>query len=390
MKMKEKIMPNYKDGSIMNLISSIANTYNVKSEYGELRLLKSAELKKYKNVVLILLDGLGLSYLEKYGKKSFLLKNLRGKITSIFPSATTPAIPAFFTGTSCLQHGMTSWHSYVKELGGMVIPLPFKPRIANEFKKDVDIKKVFDLKPFSSKINVKIYFVTFSEIKDSEFNLATKGKAKFLDYNDGNISGFLNQVKKAIKLKGKKYTYAYYHLHDSLCHHVGVKSKKTLNHFKKLDKGIEKFAKSIEKDTIVIITADHGSIDVPSNRKIKLWEHDKLAECLNVPICGDNRYAFCFVNRDYEKQFVNYVKKKLGKYCELYKSKDLVKKGLFGKEKPSKKFLERIGDYTLIMKENYSVHERLEGESKTEFNVGEHGGLAKEEMLVPLIVLNKA
>ena len=39
--------PNYKNGSIVNLMASIQNAYGKrKSEYGELKFLKSSEIKK--------------------------------------------------------------------------------------------------------------------------------------------------------------------------------------------------------------------------------------------------------------------------------------------------------------------------------------------------------
>ncbi|MFC1686309.1 hypothetical protein ACFLZZ_04810 [Nanoarchaeota archaeon] len=50
--------------------------------------------------------------------------------------------------------------------------------------------------------------------------------------------------------------------------------------------------------------------------------------------------------------------------------------------KPNKKLWDRVGDYTLIGKKNYSFDEG-------EVNDGVHGGVSKEEMFVPLIVIKK-
>ena len=38
------------------------------------------------------------------------------------------------------------------------------------------------------------------------------------------------------------------------------------------------------------------------------------------------------------------------------------------------------------MKENYGIYEKLKGEDE-KYNVSEHGGLTKDEMFVPLIVI---
>jgi len=49
---------------------------------------------------------------------------------------------------------------------------------------------------------------------------------------------------------------------------------------------------------------------------------------------------------------------------------------------------DRVGDYTLIMKDEYQIKSNIL-DKKAEFNLGNHGGASKSEMLVPLIVIKK-
>ena len=81
------------------------------------------------------------------------------------------------------------------------------------------------------------------------------------------------------------------------------------------------------------------------------------------------------------------VNKKLKKYCWLHKSSDLVKKNIFGLGKPDPKLLDRIGDYTLIMKENYIIKDNLLGR-KSYAMKGNHGGVSPDEMIVPLVIID--
>jgi len=386
--MKNFSLPNYKDGSIVNLMSSIAKALGTKTKYNSLKLLSPKELKNSKNIVLILIDGLGYDYLQKYGKESILNKHLRGKITSVFPSATTAAIPIFSTGDSCMNHGLVSWHSFIKEIGTTITCLPYVDRLGKEpVGTYIPIKNLFKLNPLVDKMKIKSYVLYTKEIVNSDFTIASSGKSKRVVYN--NLDGFFRQIKKTINIPGKKYIYAYWPKHDSLCHKTGVDTKKVLKNFKEFNKKLEKFLKSIKgTNTKIVITADHGLIDVPMSRKIKLKDHPKLVETLSVPICGDFRYAYCFVKANKKQDFEKYVKTKLKSYCYLYKSEDLVKKGFFGLDKPSKRFLERIGDYTLIMKKNYGIYQNLANEKDKGYHIGEHGGLSKEEMIVPLIIIN--
>jgi hypothetical protein len=71
----------------------------------------------------------------------------------------------------------------------------------------------------------------------------------------------------------------------------------------------------------------------------------------------------------------------------LYKSEDLIKENYFGLYEPNPKLRDRVGDYTLIMKDNYIMKDLVLGEDRRIF-IGNHGGLSDEELYVPLIVIN--
>ena len=57
-------IPNYKDGSIVNLMSSIGGVMGYKSKYNQLKLLPSEKLKGSKNIVLLVVDGMCYNYLK--------------------------------------------------------------------------------------------------------------------------------------------------------------------------------------------------------------------------------------------------------------------------------------------------------------------------------------
>ena len=65
------IKPDYKEGSIVNLMSSIAQAFNGRTPYKNLKVLSPQELKKSKNIVLFVIDGMGYNYLINQ-KNSFL------------------------------------------------------------------------------------------------------------------------------------------------------------------------------------------------------------------------------------------------------------------------------------------------------------------------------
>jgi hypothetical protein len=66
---------------------------------------------------------------------------------------------------------------------------------------------------------------------------------------------------------------------------------------------------------------------------------------------------------------------------------DLIKKGYFGLFRPNSRLKDRIGDYVLIMKENYIFKDEMPGE-EVNYYIGNHGGVSKEEMFVPLSIID--
>jgi len=388
MKSKDICLPDYKGGSIVNLMSSIASACGGKSMYAPLKMLDSRDLEKYKNIVLVVIDGLGYNYLIENGEGSIFKDNLRGSMTSVFLPTTACAVTSFLTGVAPQQHAFTGWFVNLKEIGAVVKILPFSPRVGGGVlsEQGVEMKDVLDVDSFASKIKRKSFVINNKDVADSDFTRYTSSKAKRLSYR--NLDDFFSRLKMVVRTKGMKYVYAYWSKFDESAHKTGVGSKKTLNHFKKLDRGFNKFLKNLNKDTLLIITSDHGFIDGSLNREIHLEDYPKLKECLSLPLCGDGRVAYCYVRPSKSKDFERYVCTRLKKYCWMYKSEELIKKNMFGLFKPNQKLFDRIGDYVLVMKENYVMRDKILGQKK-KFHIGHHAGISKDEMLVPLVVIKK-
>jgi predicted AlkP superfamily pyrophosphatase or phosphodiesterase len=379
--------PDYNGGSIVNLVSSISKAIGSSSKYKSLKLLNPSEISGSKNIVLMIIDGLGFDFLMKHGKNSIFNQNLRGKITSTFPSSTSAAMTAFYTGLAPQEHGMTGWEMYSKEFSATILPLPYYPKLKWGYKLGNlrDIKTLFNLPSVIEKSKIRSHLVIGDHIINSDFSKVMSKKRKGFS----TLNGFLLQIRKAININNKKkFIFSYYSVHDSMAHKYGPDNKRVLKHFKELDQKLTRFINSLEgTNTTIVITADHGQIRVDKSNIINLKNHQKLRDCLTMPLTGEHRFAYCYVKPEKEKEFLRYIKIKLKKYCEVYKSSDLLKKGYFGLFKAHENFKDRIGDYTLIMKKNYAIYDQRP-KNKPD-HVGDHGGLSDEELYVPLIVIKK-
>ncbi len=384
------VFPTYNRDSILNLMASIRQALSGRGKrYATLRQLPPEVLKGSKNIILIIIDGLGHNYLLQKQSKSFLAQSITGRMTSVFPPTTGAAMPTFLTGAAPQQHGMTGWFMYLKEVGAVTVPLPFVNRIGggNLSYSGVHFEDIIKAKGFADTLPVSSFFVFQDDIVGSPFTLAMTQQGKRLVYT--NLQGFFRQVRKAVRSHNrKKFVFAYWPGFDASCHHHGIKSKETKEHFLDIDKGVQSLIHSLRgTGTTVIVTSDHGMIDIGKKATLWLEDHPHLQDCLRLPLAGELRFPYCYLKPGKERQFLSYLRTHLKKYCMPIKSAELVRTGVYGPGKPTPELLDRVGDYVLEMKENYALKDRLVNEDKDSL-IGNHGGTSEDELYVPLIVFN--
>lgn len=366
-------------------MSSVIKGCGGKSPYQDLPKL-TEEIKKHKNLVLLVIDGMGKDHLPKLlkkNKKSFLANHFYCDLTSVFPTTTTAAITTFFTGKAPQEHGLAAWDMYFDEIKDIGTILPNIDRLGNKIPKG----KITYPSSLLLKIDRKRHIIQHQDIIDSGYNDTYSTKAT--KWRIRTFNGILNKITLALK-KGanKKFIYCYWGDLDGYSHHFGKDGTKTQKHLKYLDRSLGKFFSHFKKeDTLFLITADHGHINVPKGRGIALNKFPSLIECLKTPPAGEPRALFCYVKSNKKKQFETFVRNKLSKYCTLNTAKELVKKGYFGTGKTHPKLLSRLGDYVLVMKSNY-IFKYFENR-EPHFHIGNHGGISVEEMTVPLIMFKR-
>ena len=373
-------------------MSSIAHNFGKKHQYAELNTLSSNELKKSKNIVLIVIDGLGYNYL-KGKKESFLFQHLRNSITSTFLATTTCANTVFHVGYPPQQHGLTGWDINLKEVGSIVSLLPLAPMYDEGLdlvQSGFDMNQIMDIPSFHKGLNCKCFTLIDSTIAHSSFNNYVSKNTEMIPTTSYKNS--FTKLKKLILKKSstQRFIHNYIWEFDSCSHAFGVGSKESNELFEDLDKRVKNLANSIKNtNTQLIIVADHGFIDV--SRKTEIWTEDikGFKDCLTIPLAGESRVRNCFIRPNKVKDFKKIVKSKMSKYCWCFKGEQLIKDNLYGLGKPNKKLIDRVGDYVLIMKGKYILRDRLVNQDKAKnFHPGKHGGVSEDEMLIPLVVID--
>ncbi|OGA54854.1 MAG: hypothetical protein A3F74_12650 [Betaproteobacteria bacterium RIFCSPLOWO2_12_FULL_62_58] len=381
-------LPDYHGGSILNLMSTIATACGGSSRYAPLRGLDPARLAAKRNLVLLLVDGLGYNWLTRNWQDSLFCRHLQQRVTSVFPSTTATAITTVMTGLAPQQHALTGWHMYFRELDTVAAVLPFRTRATNESLTCIgaDPAALFDHAPIYDGLQVATHLVSPQSIVNTEFNLAHAGRAARHGYTKPSEL-FENIVRVLSGGSNRKFIYAYFSELDALAHEFGIASPQVAAEFTRLDAAFRGFLAQIAgSDTYLVVTADHGFIDSPPECLIELDNHPALAAMLAQPLCGERRVAYCYVRPECHADFERYVATKLGDHAALHRSADLIAQNWFGPGAPHPRLAERVGDYTLVMNSNCTLKDWLPNE-KRHAHIGVHGGISDDEMYVPLVTL---
>jgi hypothetical protein len=380
-------IPDYQGGGIVNLMASIqAGLGGPVSAYPVCALLAPDRIAAHRQVLLLVVDGLGFNYLRSHPQAVCLNAHLAGGLTSVFPSTTSTAITTYLTGDAPQQHGLTGWHMYFRELGSVLAVLPGRPRFGGVGLADagIDVRRFLEARPFSERIPVAAHTVSPAAIARSGFNLAHLGSARLHPYSD--LDDMVNRCADLLRQPGRKYVYAYWPMLDALGHEHGIHSARAVEHLAVVDRACARLLELAKgTDTLLLVTADHGQIDPPAGHRIDLADHPELAACLALPLCGEPRVAYCYLRPGCETVFDDYVRQHLAGVAENHAPERLIAAGWFGQGRAHDELANRLGDRVLVMQGDYILVDRLPVEPAFT-QVGVHGGGSEDEMRVPLVV----
>jgi len=383
-------LPDYHGNSIVNLMSSISNSFNKKHDYAELPTLTSDELNESKNIILIVIDGLGYNYLTQQ-KESFLYKHLRTPITSTFLTTTACANTAFSVGYPPQQHALTGWDINLKEIGAITTVLPFVPMYKGESleKAGFKMEHIMDIPSFREGFNGKCISLYNKNIATSAFTTYVSKDSKIIATESYDDTFFVISKLLQETTNERRYINTYIPDLDGSSHNNGLNSKETKDIFIDLDKKLKALASDISSDTKLLIVSDHGMIDCQFEDKIFTEDFEGFAECLTIPLAGESRVRDCFVRPRKVVQFKKIVKEQMADYCWCFEGEQLIQDNFYGLGAPNKKLFDRVGDYVLIMKSHYVLNDKLANyEAHPKNHIGAHGGITSDEMLIPLIIIN--
>lgn len=367
--MNRFIKPNFKKSNL-NISATLAEFLKCPNNNPTLKVLEKELEKGYENIVFMCLDGMGIYPLSvNLSNDSILRKNIVKELVSTFPSTTTNATTSLMTNTLPLEHGWFGWSMNFDKLNRNINIFLNEDSLTGE-KVEIKNSPLMDVNFYFDKANtdykINTVFPPYVKVEHPENNNVFKRTNEFFE----NIKNICNK-------EGKQFIYAYNGEPDSTMHDFGVTSEEAKKVIAEINENIEKLQKET-KDTLFIITSDHGHIDVEGY--IELYNDRELMDMLVIYPYLEPR-AVCFkVKEDMKKEFSRTFNRKYKKDFKLYKSEYLIKKGYFGST-GDKGYL--LGDYIAIGR--YTNKIMLLTPRSNHFK-GHHTSLT-QEMRVPLILI---
>ena len=325
----------------------------------------------------VLVDGLGSANLRlRSGHAPFLANQLKidGSITCGFPSTTVASLASFSTGVKPGEHGLVGYQIFDVDRRQN---LNLLTGISGE-REAKTLQPAITVSERASEAGVDCYFVGPAEYEASGFTSATMRTAKYVPAK--SINDRIAAAKTLLKQKNKSLIYLYVPELDQRAHAFGSKSGEWVEKLEDLDLAIRNLVTDLPSSCGVLLTADHGIVDVSPDKQIYI---DELELQGLVSVGGDPRVLFLYFDEKPASETIDILRNFLGKRAIVATKQDIVSAGWYGMVTADA--LKRIPDIFLITVGEAAIYHRGYAKAKSLSMIGQHGSISDDELYVPLL-----
>ncbi|MCC9178004.1 MULTISPECIES: alkaline phosphatase family protein [unclassified Arthrobacter] len=371
--------PAYGTRSVGDVLTSAAAVLGVP---GYENLLK---LPAARRVCVVMVDGLGLSLLKKRGGHAPFLKGFLPKartLSASFPTTTVASLASLGTGLPPGRHGLVGYDvldpgqdKVVNMLGSWdagVDPLQWQPY-------PTVLEKAAE--------HVSVATVSLPRFADSALTRAALRGGTFIPAT--GVHARVSAAVDALAGADRMLMYLYWNELDKAGHRYGAASSEWGNQLEELDSALKRLVARVPAGTLVVLTADHGMVDVPVSQRFDFSAQPELVDGVRHT-AGEPRMVHLYLEPDAAEGTLDRLKTAwqdaYGTRAWIFTRDEAVRAGYFGPE-VDESVLPRIGDLMVAAREPIALYDtRRVAASALEVN-GQHGSLTRAECEVPLLIL---
>jgi hypothetical protein len=334
-----------------------------------------------RRVAVVLVDGMGRHLLPELAADAPLLASVlaggAGRLDELactFPSTTPTSLASLTTGVAPGQHGIL----------GFNLKLPDSDRVLNHIRWRNDPPPA-QWQPVPTwferlqRAGVGARAVLPAAFAGTGLTDAAYRGAQFVaaKTDDDYTQLVIDQLRAAPGL-----VYAYTAVLDTAAHAFGIGSAEWHAAGAYVDALLTRLVEALPPDAALLITADHGGLNVPEHSRIDLDADSRLSAGVRV-VAGEPRVRYLHTEPGAASDVIAAWSELLNGRVEVRSRDDAVAAGLFGPVRPE--HLPRIGDVVVICLGDTAVLASAHEAPEWAQLVGFHGAATPAEMAIPLI-----
>lgn len=325
--------------------------------------------------VVFLVDGLGLELLREHADAAPFLAGLHNveDVVCGVPSTTVTSLTSLGTGVRGGRHGMVGYTSRVPETG----------RRLNSLKWDQPIDPL-TWQPYPTVLQrLQDAGISASSVNDAKFEgtgLTVCSQRGVPFHGINSVYERLDVVVDVIESSPRSVTYAYESRLDHTGHSKGCTSPEWREMLTTIDTELYELRNELPRDTVMIVTADHGMLDLPFDGRFDVDAVPRLLDDVTL-LAGEARFRHLYTRPGAADEVADRWRAELGDSV-VVRTQDGIE-DWFGPLSPDVRG--RIGDVVVASLGEFGVFSSREFAIELKMT-GFHGSITEAELRIPVLV----
>jgi len=371
--MSVKVVPAYGQSTLSDILPAVAAHLGVPGMVDRLGLPASTRY------VVMLVDGLGLGLVRSHLRDAPYFAELFGdavELTSGVPSTTATSITCLGTGCPPGVHGVVGYTFREPASGVRMNALTWEngPEPVETFQPHDTMFETM------SAYGATCTSVVLPRFAGSGLTRAALRGADFIGLDDDvDADTRVAAIAEAAGAAQRTCVYVYERRLDHAGHGRGTASEAWRRVLRTIDGFAERLRAGLPDDVVLLVTGDHGMVDVPSRTRIVLDDQPGLLGGVDL-VAGEARFRQLYTTSPdaVARRFADF----LGERAWVLTREQAIAEEWFGPTPAA--MAGRFGDVVVAMRGTWALMSR---DFPQEFGlVGMHGSLTPEEAAVPLFV----
>jgi hypothetical protein len=377
------VPPRYGTASLAEVLPSAAALLGVAGHRDRLGLGTVAP--DARGVVVVLVDGLGATLLAARGGHVPYLRSLADRhppavpdrLTSAFPSTTAAGLGTLGTGLPPGRHGLVGYDVLDTErdrvVNQLTWPQDLDPRVWQP------LPTVFESAAAAGVSVVRVGPKAFDGSGLTAAALRGGGYAAA-----ESLGARVDAAARALRAHDRCLVYLYWGDLDRTGHDRGWESVEWTGQLEDVDRQLARLSAACPAGTLLLVTADHGMVDVPATNRVDVAARPDLTAGVRRA-GGEPRTVYLWPEPGRLAEVAARWRDGLGDAVEVLTRRRAAALGWFGPA-PDPRALARAGELVVLARDRVVVVDSRRHRPDVLRLVGWHGSLTADEVEVPLLV----